>query len=136
MIQVHPYLFFNGNCREAMTFYHKHLGGELQLMTYAEVPGGEVPPGLENHVMHGALTKGSLMFMASDTMDPGHPIQFGTSVQLTLTVDSLADAERLFKALGEGGSVDMPLEETFWAKRFGAVTDRFGIKWMINFEGK
>lgn len=136
MIQVHPYLFFNGNCREALTFYQKHIGGDLQLMTYSEVPGGQFPPGLEHHVMHGALTKGSLLFMASDNMDEGQRIQFGTSVQLTLTVDTQADAERLFKALGEGGSVDMPLEETFWAKRFGAVTDRFGIKWMINFEAK
>jgi PhnB protein len=136
MIQVHPYLFFNGNCREAMTFYHKHIGGELQLMTYAEVPGGQFPPGLEHYVMHGALTQGSLMFMASDNLDQGTPIVLGTSVQLTLSVDTLADAERLFNALGEGGRVDMPLEETFWAKRFGAVTDSFGIKWMINFEGK
>lgn len=136
MIQVHPYLFFNGNCREAMTYYHKHIGGDLQVMTYAEIPGGEFPPGLGQYVMHGALTKGSLMIMASDSMGQGQPIVFGSSVQLTLSVDTVADAERLFKALGDGGSVDMPLEETFWAKRFGSVTDRFGIKWMINFEGK
>ncbi|HET9241021.1 MAG TPA: VOC family protein [Oligoflexus sp.] len=136
MIQVHPYLFFNGNCREAMTFYHKHIGGDLQVMTYADIPGGEFPPGLGHYVMHGALTQGSLMIMASDSMGQGQPIVFGSSVQLTLSVDTVADAERLFKALGDGGSVDMPLEETFWAKRFGSVTDRFGIKWMINFEGK
>lgn len=136
MIQLHPYLFFNGNCREALTFYQKHIGGELQVMTYGEIPGGQYPPGLEHYVMHGALTQGSLMFMASDSMDQEQRIQFGSSVQLTLSVDTLADAERLFNALGAGGKVDMPLEETFWAKRFGAVTDRFGIKWMINFEGK
>jgi PhnB protein len=136
MIQVQPYLFFNGNCREALTFYQKHIGGELQVMTYAEIPGGQFPPGLGDYIMHGALIKGGLLFMASDSMDQGPQIVFGSSVQLTLTVDTLADAERLFQGLGEGGKVDMPLEETFWAKRFGAVTDRFGIKWMINFEGK
>lgn len=135
MTQVHPYLFFNSNCREAMEFYHKHIGGELQIMTYADAPKGEAPPGLDQLVMHAALKKGDMMIMASDGMQ-NETITFGGSVQLSLSVDSLEEAEKLFRGLGEKGQVTMPLEETFWAKRFGSVKDRFGINWMISYEGK
>ncbi len=135
MTQVHPYLFFNCNCRQAMENYHKHIGGELQIMTYADAPAGEVPPGMEQLVMHADLKKGDMMIMASDGMQD-ETIRFGNSVQLTLSVDSLEEAEKLFRGLSDQGQVMMPLAETFWAKRFGSLTDRFGIRWMINYEGK
>lgn len=135
MTQVHPYLFFNGNCRQAMEFYQKHIGGELQIMTYAEAPKGEVPPGLDKLVMHAALKKGDMMIMASDGMKD-QSVQFGDYAFLSLSVDSVAEAESLFRGLSEKGNVIMPLAESFWAKRFGMLTDPFGIKWMINYEGK
>jgi PhnB protein len=135
MTQVFPYLFFNGNCRQAMEFYAKHIGGELQIMTYAEAPKGEVPPGLDDRIMHAALKKGDMMIMASDGME-NDPIKFGNSVHLSLSVDTIEEAEKLFRTLSENGRVKMPLAESFWAKRFGTLTDAFGINWMINCEGK
>lgn len=135
MTQVFPYLFFNGNCRQAMEFYAKHIGGELQIMTYAEAPKGEAPSGLDDRIMHAALKKGDMMIMASDGM-ADESIQFGNSVVLSLSVDTIEEAERLFRALSENGQVIMPLAESFWAKRFGMLTDAFGMKWMINCEGK
>jgi PhnB protein len=135
MMQVHPYLLFNGTCRQAMEFYQKHLGGELQIMNFDQMPGGQRPPQSENLVMHAALTQGPLMIMASDAT-PNHPITQGDYAFISLSVDSIPDAERLFKALSEKGEIRMPLEETFWAKRFGMLSDQFGIKWMINCEGK
>jgi len=128
---VTPYLNFNGDCREAIAFYASLFGGPVDMMTYGESPAcDEMPPGTSDYVMHAQLTAGSLFLMASDV--PPGMYQKPVGVSVALAVDSVEEAERVYKALAEGGEVQMPLEETFWAQRFAMVADRFGTPWMIN----
>ena len=127
------FLHFDGNCREAMEFYRQCFEAELFLMPYSEAPG-DVLPGPEkalDRIMHATLTKGSTLLMAADTM-PGAPFQRGDDFSVAVECESLPEQERLFAALGAGGSVTMPLQDTFWGARFGMLTDRFGIRWMLN----
>lgn len=133
MQAITPYLIFNGNCREAMKFYEKCLGGHLHMMQFSESPEGNIPKGAENRIMHARITKGNAILMASDTM-PGTPFQQGDNISITIQCDSAEEAEKLFAAISEKGQVKMPIQETFWAVRFGMLTDQFGIHWMINFE--
>jgi len=133
-MQVQPYLFFDGRCEEAVEFYRKALGAEVEmLMRFKDSPEphqpGMVPPGAENKVMHSCLRIGETRVMASDGRCLGKPNFQGFS--LSLTVPSAADADRLFAALGDGGQVQMPLTKTFFSARFGMVADRFGVSWMI-----
>lgn len=130
-MQVEPYLFFEGNCEEALEFYHQTLGAEVTaLMRYQESPDPEmIRPGTENKVMHANLRIGNSTLMASDGLCGGHPVFRGFSLSLSLTNE--AEAKRLFAALAEGGKVEMPLAKTFWSPCFGMVTDRFGVSWMI-----
>ena len=131
-MQVEPYLFFEGNCEEALAFYHQTLGAEVTtLLRYRESPDpGMIRPGTEDKVMHANLRIGNSTLMASDGLCEGHPSFKGFS--LSLTPDGQAQAERMFAALAEGGKVEMPLAKTFWSPLFGMVTDRFGVSWMIN----
>ena len=134
-MQVEPYLFFEGRCEEALEFYRKALGAEVvMVMRYKDSPEppppGKLPPGSENKVMHATLRIGGTVVMVSDGHGTGQPGFQGFS--LTLTVDDVATADRLFGALAEGGQVQMPLTRTFWSPRFGMVTDRFGLMWMVN----
>jgi PhnB protein len=133
MQEITPYLIFNGNCREAMKFYEKCLGGQLHMMQFSESPEGKIPKEAENKIMHARLTKGTAILMASDNM-PGMPFQQGDNVFITIKCESAEEAEKLFAAIGEKGQIKMPIQETFWAVRFGMLTDQFGINWMINFE--
>ena len=129
----HPYLNFGGNCREAFTRYQEIFGGELTLLTMSEMPGGEdVPPDQADRIMHAALTFDGHILMASDA-PPGDfgPVQ---GMLVNYTVTDVAEAERVFEALAEGGEVTMPMAETFWAPRFGMCVDRFGTPWMVNAE--
>ena len=131
-MQVQPYLFFDGRCEEAIEFYKKALGAEVSmLMRYKEspVPAGMVPPGGKKKVMHSALRIGDSTIMASDGRCLGKPSFQGFSVSLSVNTD--AEAERLFKALSDGGQVQMALDKTFFSSRFGMVTDRFGVSWMV-----
>lgn len=133
MKEVASYLMFDGNCREAMKFYEKCLGAELQLMSYAEGPG-TCPNEAKDRIMHARLTKGgSPVLMASDTM-PGMPFQQGNNFSLAVGCESAQEVDKFFSALSEKGKVTMPLQETFWATRFGMLTDQFGINWMFNHE--
>lgn len=150
-MQVNAYLNFNGNGAEALKFYERHLGAKVEYsMTYGESPpmsqgdqpggdqpgcaGPELPKDWQNRIMHARLTIGNAIVMASDA--PPGMYQPAGGIEMTLNIDDPKEADRLFKALSEGGKVKMPLTETFWAEKFGAVTDRFGIPWMINCEGK
>jgi PhnB protein len=131
-MKVNPYLFFNGNCREAFQFYEKVLGGKIEMMqTHGESPMAEkVEPDWKDAIIHARLVVGEEVLMASDA-PPEHfhkPQGFSVSV----TIDKPADADRIFNALAEKGSVQMPIQETFWAARFGMLTDRFGTPWMVN----
>jgi PhnB protein len=133
-MQVQSYLFFEGRCEEAVEFYRSKLGAEVtMLMRYKESPEpaqpGMVPPGSENKVMHTSFRIGETTVMASDGRCLGKPSFQGFS--LSLTVPNVAEAERLFAALGEGGQVQMPLTKTFFSPRFGMVADRFGVSWMV-----
>lgn len=133
-MQLQPYLFFDGRCEEAIEFYRKALGAEVDmLMRYNESPDppppGVIPPGWENKVMHASLRIGGAMLMASDGCGEGPPSFQGFS--LSLSVPDEATADRLFAALGDGGQVQMPLGRTFFSPRFGMVADRYGVSWMI-----
>jgi PhnB protein len=132
MKEIITYLNFDGNCREAMQFYERCLGGELQLMPFSEVPG-DLPKEAKDRIIHARLAKGSAVIMASDTM-PGTPFQQGNNFSICLNCESLEETESFFRALGEKGKVTMPLQDTFWGARFGMLTDQFGVNWMFNFE--
>ena len=134
MNEVVTFLNFDGNCREAMEFYKKCFDAELFLLPYSEAPGDLpwVTEETKGKIMHSTLTKGSLtILMGADTIS-GRPFQQGNSFSVTIHCESVGEIDALFAALGEGGNVTMPLQETFWADRFGMLTDRFGIRWMLN----
>ena len=133
-MQVQPYLFFEGRCEEAVNFYVKALGAKVEmLMRYKDSPEppqpGCVPAGAENKVMHAAMHIGSTTVMASDGRCSGKSNFQGFS--LSLDAKEAAGGERMFNALAQGGQVQMPLAETFFAKSFGMVADKFGVGWMI-----
>ena len=133
-MQIQPYLFFEGQAEEAIEFYRKTLGAEVQmLMRFSESPEphqpGMVAPGSENKVMHMSLRIGDSVVMGSDGRNTGKPNFQGFS--LSLSVASDAEAERLFGALSAGGRVEVPLTKTFFSSRFGMLADRFGVGWMI-----
>jgi PhnB protein len=134
---VQAYLLFGGRCDEALEFYRTALGAEVDLlMRYKESP--EPPPpgmlaeGWENKVMHTSFRVGETVLMASDGCSEEDGKFNGFS--LSLNVSSEAEADRAFAALSAGGTVKMPLTKTFWSPKFGMLTDRFGLGWMINVE--
>ena len=136
-MQVQPYLFFEGRCEEALTFYRSAVGAKLiDLMPYKDNPDpqaaggcadGSAPP--PDKVMHASFSIGDTTLMASDGMVSGKPDFKGMSLSITAAND--AEAKRLFNALSEGGQVQMPLGKTFFASYFGMVADRFGVSWMV-----
>jgi PhnB protein len=132
-MQVQPYLFFDGRCEEALEFYKGALGIKVEMMMRfkdnPEPQPGMCPPGAENKVMHAAFHVGDTLVMASDGYAKGKPEFKGFS--LSVDAKSEAEADRLFEALGKGGQVQMPLAKTFYSPRFGMVTDKFGVGWMV-----
>lgn len=133
-MQIQPYLFFEGCCEQAIEYYRRALDAEVaMMMRFKEspdpAPPGMVPPGWDDKVMHAELRIGDTTLMASDGCSD-QPRFSGFS--LSLTVPDAATTDRYFNALAEGGKVAMPLGKTFWSPRFGMVTDRFGVQWMIN----
>ncbi len=128
---VQPYLFFDGRCEEAVEFYRKTLGAQVEtLMRYKDSPDPNMcAPGAGDKVMHASFRIGESSVMASDGQCGGRPSFQGFA--LSLTVPNEDEAERLFAALGDGGQVQMPLTKTFFSPRFGMVADRFGVSWMI-----
>ena len=129
----HPYLNFGGNCREAFLRYQEVFGGELVLMPMSDMPAEtEVPADQADLIMHAALTFEGHILMASDDPSPNFGPVHGMYVNYT--VGDVAEAERVFEALADGGKVTMPITETFWSPRFGMCVDRFGTPWMVNTE--
>ena len=130
-MKLNTFLNFGGNCEAALRFYEQHLGGTVtMLMRRAEVPDQPVTwPGWEHSIQYGVLELGDTQLFASDV--PPDRFQPMRSVYLTLTAGSAGDAERMWALLAEGGQVFMPMEETFFAERFGQLRDRFGTSWMI-----
>ena len=134
-MKINPYLNFNGNCAEAFDVYAKILGGrDLRIMTFGQMPPGmgQISENEKKLVAHARFTAGDTMIMGSDAAGGRYNKPQGYAVNIN--VDTPEEAERIFKALSEGGNVGMPIAETFWAKRFGMVTDRFGTHWMVNCE--
>ena len=132
---VQPYLFFNGNCEQAVEFYRKALGAKIEMMMRFKEspeppPPGMVPPGFENKIMHASFSIGETTLMASDGCAAEKANFQGFS--LSLSVPSEAEADRVFAALADGGKVGMPLAKTFWSPRFGMLEDRFGVGWMVS----
>jgi PhnB protein len=133
-MQLNPYLSFNGQCEAAFKFYEKVLGGKIEaMMPYEGSPMvQQVPPERLSKIMHARLRIGDETLMGSDSPpDRCEPMQ-GFSV--TLGTDDPHEAERVFQALSENGTVQMPIQKTFWAVRFGMLVDQFGTPWMINCE--
>jgi PhnB protein len=131
-MKLNPYLSFNDECEAAFKFYEQCLGGKIDsMMTYGDSPMAEqTPPEKLDKIMHASLMVGDTVLMGSDA-----PPQFFEKPQgfsVSLVFDDAVEAERIFNALAENGTVQMPIQETFWAARFGMVVDRFGTPWMIN----
>jgi PhnB protein len=133
-MKTNPYLMFNGNCETAFRFYEKVLGGKIiAMLTHAETPAAEhAPADWQSKIIHARMQLGDDLLMASDA--PPDQYQPPKGIMVTIGVEQPAEAERIFKALSEGGAVSMPIAETFWALRFGMCTDRFGTPWMVNCE--
>lgn len=131
-MRMTPYLNFDGQCAEAFRFYERVLGGKIEaMMTHGESPiAGQVPPEWHDRILHARLTVGNQVLMGSDA--PPEYYQKPQGLYVSLQIDNPADAERIFRALAENGTVTMPLQKTFWAGRFGMLIDRFGTPWMVN----
>ncbi len=131
-MQLDAHVGFNGSCEAAFKFYEKALGGKIiYLKTYGETPmGAGMPAGWDKKIIHASLKLGDRLLMGSDAP----PERFKPPQGFTLSLDAKdpEEAERLFQALSEKAQVQMPMQETFWARRFGMLTDQFGIPWMVN----
>ena len=135
-MKLNPYLNFGGNCREAFQVYEKLLGGKItMLMTFGEAPEDmQVSSDWRDKVMHATLAFGDNLLMASDA-PPGRAEKM-QGVWVSLNVDTPEEAQRIWKGLEQGAHIVMPIQQTFWAQRFGMLTDRFGTPWMVNCEEK
>jgi PhnB protein len=132
-MQVQPYLDFNGRCEEAIEFYKRAIGAKVtRLMRWSDCPDrkmAQADPKKSDKVMHARMSIGESVVLASDGRCTGSPVFSGISLSLSPPND--AEAERMFAALSEGGKVTMPMGKTFFASKFGMVTDRFGVLWMV-----
>lgn len=137
MKQITPYLTFNGNCREAMEFYKNVFGSEsLHIMTFRDAEynfGEKFEPEMQNLVLHSRVQAGEMILYASDC-PPNLKANSGDNVTLNVPTDSLEEQKVLFDKLAEGGTITMPLADSFWGSRFGLLTDKFGISWMFDHE--
>ena len=130
-MQINPYLFYNSNCEAAFKFYEKVLGGKIEMLLRNEEAPESMPspPERKKQIMHARISINGEILMASDA-PPDH-FQKPQGFAVSLALSDLADAERKFKALSEGGSTGMPFGKTFFAKGFGMCVDQFGIPWMV-----
>jgi PhnB protein len=130
-MQIQPYIDFDGKCEEALAFYARALGAEVNgMMRFKEAPDqSAVPPGSGDRIMHASFHVGDTHLLAMDGRGQGNPKFAGIS--LALTAADAAEVTRLFNALADGGKVAMPLAKTFFSPMFGMVIDKFGITWMI-----
>ena len=134
-MQISPYLSFKGDCEAAFKFYEQCLGGQLgAIFRYGGTSlVNQVPADWQDKVMHGSVTVGEQVLMGGDMAPESYEAPKGFT--LSIQIKGVADAERIYHELANGGRVVLPLEKTFWAARFGMLVDRFGIPWQINCEG-
>lgn len=130
MIGVTPYISFNGNCEEAMNFYVECMNGEI-LFTQRFGDSPMAGEGMNDKILHTSIKIGGSTIMASDC-PPGQPVSSGNNISLAIGTNDVEQAEKFFNKIADGGKVTMPMQETFWAERFGMLTDKFGINWMFN----
>jgi len=132
------YLNFGGNCAAAFKYYERVLGGKIEmLMTHGDMPPeaqAQTPPEWKNMIMHARLVARDYVLMGSDA--PPDRFEKSQGFSVAIQIDDPKEAERIFAALADNGSVRMPLQQTFWAVRFGMLVDKFGIPWMVNCEQK
>jgi PhnB protein len=135
-VKLHTYLNYGGNCRQAFEFYVEHLGGRITMLTtHGEQPGADsVPPDWRDAVLHARLELGETILLGADV--PPDRFQPMRSAYLALMLDSSEEAERIYALLAEGGQIFMPIAETFFARRFAMLRDRFGTSWMLLHEGR
>ena len=133
-MKLNPYLSFKGQCEEAFKFYQQCLGGTIQMMmTHGDSPmADQVPTTWRDKIMHATLLVGDTAVGGSDV--PPDQYEAPKGISMTIQINDTAEAERIFNSLSAGGTVTLPLQQTFWAPRFGMLVDRFGIPWMVNCE--
>jgi PhnB protein len=132
-MQLNPYLSFNGQCEAAFKFYAQCLGGKIEeSMTYGSSPmADQTPPEWHHKIMHTHLTVDNAVLMGSDN-PPGMLFEEPKGFSVSIGINDPVEAERIFHTLAENGTVQMPIQQTFWAERFGMLVDQFGTPWMIN----
>jgi len=131
-VTVQPYLFFDGKCEEALEFYKSAIGAKVEMMMrFKEAPEGQCTPGLEDKIMHSSFKVGDTVVMASDGMASAAAKPEFKGFSLTLNPKTEAECEKLFTALSDGGQVHQPLIKTFFSPKFGVLSDRFGVSWMV-----
>jgi len=138
-MKLNPYLNFGGNAEEAFKFYQSVFGGELFIQKMSDVPGNEnLSENEKDYAMHVSIPIGDGQFlMASDCLDSrGQKLNMGNNNYISVTPDSREEADRIFNGLSAGGEIEMPMEDMFWGDYFGSFTDKFGVKWMINYNNQ
>ena len=138
MLQINPYLVFNGDCEAAFEFYKSVFGGEFNdINRFGEMPaieGQEMPEELKSKIMHVSYNIGSSVLMGSDSNPMQGNVSFGQNVSLSINAESKEEADKVFAGLADGGQITMPIQNTFWGAYFGMCTDKFGMMWMVNFD--
>ncbi len=131
---INPYIGFNGQCRQAMTFYQECLGGgELNFMPVEGSPiEAQCPPAMRTHIMHSTLTKGPLVIMATDMVGPGGYVK-GNMIAISVNCSSEQEINDLYGKFGQGGEIIDPLSVKFWGGMFGVLNDKYGVTWMFNY---
>lgn len=134
-MKITPYLNFNGNCAQAIALYDKAFGVTAKVMRYSDAPpteGYQAIPGTEDFVLHACLTDRSDYSVFLSDVPPSMPTTFGNGMSISMELDSVEKVDFAFHTLKEGGTVTMPLGETFWSKHFGGVEDKFGVNWLLS----
>lgn len=136
-MKIQPYFNFDGKAQEAFEFYQEIFGGELFKMSMGEAPGSETMTEEEKaRMMHISLRISDLVLMASDIVPSmGHKLKIGNQTYISIFPDSREQADRIFAKLSRGAAIEMPLADQFWGDYYGSLTDRYGIRWMVNYEG-
>lgn len=133
-MHVTPYFTFDGNCEEALNFYAQAFHGQIKNLSRFEGSPAEEMATNGQRVLHAQFVAKKLSFMASDSGDETWKTAGGNMVHLSIDFDEAGELEKIFKALSDGATITMPLQDTFWGARFGMLTDKFGINWMFNYE--
>lgn len=134
MVQLNPYLTFNGNCREAMLFYQQCLGGELLMQSVGESPlSDQLPESMKAFILHSTLTKNSMMLGASDMVEEQGLVK-GNDFSILLSCSSEDEIKRYYERLSEGGNATHPIQKTYWGTLFGGLTDKFGNRWLFSYQ--